>query len=427
VWVLGHLAADTFAIFAVFAQQTSKRRVVMLAAASLAAALLSITALHQAAQVERNIASPPIWDARCFWTYARAIVLFHKPYDTTAMHHAAKMLPYDRGFTREVLDVGFEYPPPTAAVIAPLGLFATPRAAAPYWYGLIVVALLAQILLLWRHFLRSDGWLGLAAAAMITLFLPLTSAVLSMGQTVFLAEVFLLLYLSARDEWRQGFFLALGTIVKPYLVLVFLYPILRGRWRVVLSSAVAIVAVTMLALPLIGWTSIVSYLTSPPISRWAAYMETITSNQSLLAWLLRMEHRSPPLTAALHDPLYIVLSIALVIVTIWRVRSLRADRDYAATLLVIVAIAICPAPVWYYAAMLSVPICLLWSRRHRIQHGSIIAWAFTAAIFLLAGRENGQFFAVLLAWSVMWALPSLAADARPAQLHSSVGARAHGR
>jgi Glycosyltransferase family 87 len=404
-----HLAAHTFAIFAVLAQQVRKRRILAMGAALVAAGLFFTTARHEVTGVQRSIASPPIWDADCFWIYGRVVLLFHAPYDTNAMHQAAKILPYDPDLTREVLDVGFAYPPPTVALVAPLGLFRTPRAAAPYWYGMLIAALVGQIILLWRHFLRADRWFGLAAAAMITAFLPLTSAVLTMGQTVFLAEVLLLLYLSARrtDESQQGLWLALATIVKPFLALVLLYPIVLGRWRVVLWSAATVAMVTMLVLPLIGWASVAEYVTRPPTSRWGAYMAIIDANQSLLAWVLRMEHRSPPFTAALHDPLYIGLTIALIALTLWRIRNVPGDRDYAATLLVIVAVAIYPAPGWYYGSMLSVPICLLWSRRDRIKNGSILSSAFTAGMFLLAAMENGQFVALIVAWAVMYALPTL--------------------
>jgi len=397
-----HFFIDALAVYGGLAALV-KRRAFLIGWLAVAAGLLAIFAQHAWHTIAQSLATPPLWDFVCFWLYGRVADVTHLPYDPHAMHRIALALPpYGTGFAREVLDVGFIYPPPTIALFAPLGLFQTPHTAMPFWYAVLLPALCLEIVLLWRRFLYGYGWQGLVSAALLVLLFPTTVTVLGIGQTLFIASVFLLLYLNDASSLRRGVWLGFAAIVKPYMIVIWLYPVLRRDWRVLSAAMMTVAGVTAAVLPLIGWRSIVSFLTDPPSRRLPDWMLTDDSNQSLLAWLVRSTHRQAHVTAAVHMPIYLFAVIALVAITAWCiVRIGEADRDYCIVILVPLALLIYPATGWHYAPLLLVPLCYLWSRKNAIPYGAICASAATIAVFMLAETGSAAMFASLLMWILL--------------------------
>jgi hypothetical protein len=399
------------------------RRVFTVAWVAVAGLLLFISAKQAADAIAGGIASPPMWDFLCFWLYGRVADVLHQPYDPHAMHTIAAALTYDHTFAREILDVGFIYPPPAILLFAPLGIFANPRAALPFWYALLLVVLCINIVLLWRRFLHADGWRGLLASALLVTLLPTTITVIAIGQTQFIAMAFLLLFISERSALRQGVWLAVATIIKPFLLVIFLYPLLRRAWGTLISGLLTFFIATLAALPLIGWHSIVSFIKDPTSKRLPDWMLTDISNQSILGWLVRSTHQQAHVTSAVHQPLYVFIVIALVVVTVWTImRPNGRERDYCIALLVPLALLIYPGTGWHYTTMLLIPMFFLWSRREMMPHGAWIACAFTAVELALSDIENAQMFAFLAAWIVLlWCFPFLVAGREPAVVSKAFG------
>jgi hypothetical protein len=284
------------------------------------------------------------------------------------------------------------------------------------WYGVLCVALIAQIILLWRHFLREDGWIGLLASLLLVMLLPTTLSVLQMGQTLFIAEAFLLLFLGAQNPWRRGIWFALAAIVKPFLAVVFVAPLLRREWRVCTAIVATCLFATAAVLPLIGWRSVVSFFMQPPAARLPTFMWTEDANQSVIGWMVRTLHESPQLGTALHQPAYVLISLLLTALTLWRVIGARRDLEYCVTLLLALSLLVYPEGWWYYTTMLSIPICLIWSRRATIPYGSALAAVFTGMTFIFTYAEGTQFFAFLLTWIVLMLVPALVKMRLPSHL-----------
>jgi hypothetical protein len=368
-----------------------------------AGVLLIIFCAHAYRTIASGIASPPIWDFRCFWIYGRVIDVTHQPYAPSAMHAIGDALSYNRGgFSREVLDVGLVYPPPAVLLFAPLGLFASPNAALPFWYALLILALLAAVVLLWRIFLSDSGWIGLVVAALLVALFPTTTIIFSDAQTIYIALFFVLLYLREEVPLRQGVWLALATIVKPFVIVVLLYPLLRKQWNVLGSAIATALILTAAAIPIIGWNSVLSFITNSPGKRLPSYILTDHSNQSLLGWIERATHQQAEVTTAFHNPLYLLAAAVLTSITIWLIiKSGERYKELCIALLLPLALLIYPHDQFYYIPMLLVPIFLLWSRRATLPGGAVGALAFTLVEFFVSGVENAQIYDALLAWIVL--------------------------
>jgi len=406
-WIL-HFLVGSVAVFIGLHRTALRQHAFKAAWASIAVALLVVFSLHAERAIAQNSAVPPIWDFRCFWVYGRVADVTHEPYNPHAMHTIGDALPYDRGFSREVLDVGMVYPPPSVALFAPLGLFETPKRALPFWYAILIGALLLDTMLLWRIFLRDAGIAGLLAAAVLVAVFPGTLEVIRAAQSVFVALAFVLLYLDARKPLRQGAFLALAVIVKPFVLVTLLYPLLRRDWRTLLSAVVTSLVLTAAVVPLIGWHSIASFITDSPEQRLPSTILTAYSNQSILGWVERVTQQQDSISAALHNPLYLVAVVLLLAATVALVAKFgEHERAYCIALLISLSLLIYPHDQFFYTPMLLIPIAFVWSRRSVLLGGAVTAWAFTFVEFALSNPFNMQMFAALASWIMLACLPPL--------------------
>lgn len=412
-WLL-HLAIDGLAIGFGFLPIVDKRRALTASWLVIGSVLLIAAAIPAAHALEKDLANPPVWDFRCFWLYGRVADVLHQPYDPHSMHQIAHALSLDRdrGFDREVLDVGFVYPPPTVALYAPLGLFPTPPSAIKLWDPVLLLTVCIDVTLLWLAFMRTEGWRGLACAAMLVALFPTTASTVEIGQSAFIAMAFVMLFLVDRSAYRQGIWLALSAIVKPFLLIIVLYPMLRKDWRSVLAAFATICCVTVAVLPLIGWRSVVRYFTEPPELRLPNWMLTSDSNQSILGWIVRTFHQKVSVSSAIHEPLFLVIALGLSAATAMVIYNYTSrDRSYSVSLLIVLSLLIYPHAQWFYGVLLLIPIGLLWSRRQLIPGTTLLLTAFTVVEFILAATGNAQIFGVLLAWAVLAAAaPAVAGE-----------------
>ena len=88
--------------------------------------------LHAAAANLREVRE---WDFLCFWLWGRAGARGANFYDPAASAWMAEGLELSPEFQRQIVDVGFWYPPPTMLLFAPFGALPV-RAALLLWYAL---------------------------------------------------------------------------------------------------------------------------------------------------------------------------------------------------------------------------------------------------------------------------------------------------
>ncbi|MEO6095388.1 MAG: glycosyltransferase family 87 protein [Fibrobacteria bacterium] len=341
---------------------------------------------------------PAEWDFLAFWTYGQAGASGQDFYKPANFAQIAFPISPSRDFTREVLNVGFPYPPPTMLLLLPLGWLALSHGYF-LWYGIHFLALAVSIGLLWRIFLRGSGIQGLAfTAALVVLFPPLF-ATFHNAQTNLLALCALLAYWMHRNSFKGGAAMALGLAVKPYFAVLLLFPLMKRHLRAGIGFLTVSSFLSLLALLAFGGKVFLSYVTEKPTSKLPLSVFSENVNQSLSAFFLRMGAVPIGISPVFTLP-NLLASAVLAGLTTWAVyRCSREDSDWALCLTLLMALIIYPGALFHYGVMALPAILLLWSRRAEVRGRQ---WTVALVIACVYGLAQVQFTLAgnLLLWMV---------------------------
>ncbi len=343
------------------------------------------------------IAKPPEWDFLCFWLIGRVAVLWHNVYAPASYHLLGDGLHGSPVFVRDMLDVGFVYPPISVVWFVLLGFFSNVHVAATLWISFLFLVTCGSIWLLWKGFFRAEGLAGLGAAAAIVLAFPPTVWVLHVTQTLFLTMTFALLFLRERNQWRAGLWIALAVSVKPFLIVLLLQPVLTRAWRTIVATVLSLAALAAVSLAIIGRDGWSTFFRANPVSGLVLETYTESVNQSLLSWILRLNYHPPAHVVIQQQTLYLVIVAAITSVTLILCARVReCDREIAIVLSLLWGLLVYPQTLAHYAVLLLIPIALLWSRR-----GPDRSVASGFALVIAA-------FSASLMWNVALALVTIA-------------------
>ena len=341
-----------------------------------------------------------------FWINAHVAAAKQNLYDPAHGLALAQRFVVSAEFRREILDVGFWYPPPSIFVFLPLAAFADPHRALAFWYVLQTLALLAAIVVLARTFLRTDGATGCAVVTALILMLPATALTVWYAQTTFLALLFTALFWSARRSATGGVWLALGACVKPLLGAFSLVLLCRRRLRSLSGVALGAIAISVATLIEFGLNTFVTYFRARPDSHIPALVYGEVSNESLLGFIVRVTHGiSGDHLSHVAVTAFAAIALVLTALTVWlSLRLEEADDQIVLSLTLSLALLIYPASQVFYSVLLIVPALVLWSRRSE----RFPAWAVAAGICLAYALMVAKYpvFATLLSWSTFAVLAS---------------------
>lgn len=373
----------------------------------------------------RTMTVPPAWDVQAFWAYGHAAALGLNPYLPASFHAFPLPGPLPSDFIPEVIDVGCVYPPPSLLFIAPMGLLPVP-AAAVVWVGAWVLCLVACVVLLWRTFFASRGGRGLALAAALTCLWPGTIATFQLGQTNFLALLFVLAAWRTRERSVSAVYIAGAALVKPVYHILWLYPLLRARWRTLAVGAGVIAALCVASVGAFGVDTFVTYFRDSPLKRNPAAVFAEPGNASLLGAILRLTHYAPagyaPDNRLTSNPLFLAATAVVLVVTVWTV--LRAPRtqeggEHTLATLIPAGLLIYPATGANYSVVLLAPLCYLWSR-HAANRAIALGVAVLIALLYPITRYHGGSYAVVATALVWVTLIVLAPAARSGDQHTAL-------
>ena len=385
--------------------------------------LIATFGKYAAQQIYATISNPPEWDFRAFWLYGRVGAQKGNFYTVAAMHRAGDSLPWSANFRREVLDVGFPYPPATMLLTAPLGRLEAKEGALA-WELLQVLALAASVLAMWRIFLPDSGAHGLGVVAALALGLSATQWTLRHGQTNAWTLLFLLLFWETRSRALGGWFLALGLMIKPVFGFLGLWPLLVRQWRMATVACISYALLSALALLLFGWPTFRSFFVDNPTDRIPGWLYTGHNNMGLLAFILRWRTggelgREIPSFTPWADPLFLAVCALLFLVTIplaYRLIATGQDlhRQLALALLVPLALLLYPQSQNHYSMLLLPPMLLLWTRGREIGIAAPVSIAVITAVYWSMLPRGGDLTVLgnALLWMALVAGAGLALRAR---------------
>jgi hypothetical protein len=383
--------------------------------------------------IVHTIIAPPGWDYQALWLYGHVAVSGMNPYLPASYHALAGPGPFVQDFGAEVLDVGAVYPPPTLLLFAAIGWMPLRVAIVP-WMIVQVTAFVGCVVLLWRTFFADRGTEGLALVLALSLLLPATLATFFHGQINFLAVLCVLCAWRTRDRAVSGVYLVGAAIVKLMYGALWLYPLLRGRWRAVGATGTAAAGACLAALLAFGMGTFATYLhDNPVVHRMPAYYFSTFVNQSLLGAILRAVPyvNSPRFGPPVHDPLYLAASAIVGLVTVWLViRQSRTSEgeDLSLVLLILMGMLIYPWTLSNYFVLLLIPIAFLWARRPARGPGLVWTIVVIAVIYPVTHIANGLYsiVATLLLWGTTVGIAVTTQPPRPAVPTSRSGAVSSG-
>lgn len=295
---------------------------------------------------------------------------------------------------------GFVNLPIVAYAFWPFGLMSA------YWASATYSAIgVCFVLLAWRLLVRLAA-LDQRQAGML-LFLFAGSGPLVYGFKEGNTSHFLLALLALALTWlRQareisaGALLGLAGVIKPPLLLVGIYFLLRGRWRVVLGGVVVCVVTVLLSISVFGWAMHERWyeLCIRPYGQGPLAAFNV---QSVQAFVLRLQvgpeglfDWDPKLLTEPFSTLSTFLLVSLWATVVWRLRhAAEQDRDGSATpsrletdLMVVVILACVSSPVsWsHYYTWLLIPAAFFLADGSLLRRSRMSRWLGWVGLVLLA-------------------------------------------
>lgn len=359
-----------------------------------------------------NIRAPREWDYACFWLYAHVARMHGNLYDPRAFAHVRLPVPIDVIFMRDVIEVGFPYPPPSIALFLPAGIDDVSRGLA-WWYAAQLPAFAVALGALQRAFFPRDGARGAALIAALVLMLPALSGNTAHAQTNVVLLALVALAFLWRGRTRGACLGALALWVKPYAAALVLCDLAAGRTRRAAVWFLTILLSLAASLALVGSATFATYLRSNPALREPSSVFIENVNQSLLATVLRTTHATLGARVSfLHEPLYLVLAAALLAATVLLCRRYRQHDDLTFSLSLLLGLLVYPGTLDAYATVTVLPLLVLWSRRDSLPFGSSGAATLAGCVVLLQGPLHAGFFGNALLWlGCALALPAASAAA----------------
>ncbi|MEO7427579.1 MAG: glycosyltransferase family 87 protein [Fibrobacteria bacterium] len=380
------------------------------------AAIFAVAALIELLLMARNLywqmAKPPEWNFLAFWVWAQAGAAGLDFYRAESFTHIMLPYPPSAEFRDEIMRVGMFYPPITMLLLAPLG-WVDMFWGYLLWHGLQFLAMAASVVLLWRLFLRSERWEGLALTlALATFYLP-TRLTFSSNQTNFLSLLAFLAFWMYRNSIKGGAALALGMMVKPYFAALLLFPVLKRHFRAATGFLAVMLLLCGMVLVGYGQRPFLSYLSEKPQSKFPAWVFSENVNQSLSAFFLR-EHALPLFASPISTFPYLLGCLVLGGLTAWAVaRAPRDDSDWALCLTLVFTLIAYPGSLTSYGVMALPGVFLIWSRRDRIPGKQWTALAVITAVYAFAQAHVTLAGHVTLWLALLWMAPGLPWSRRP--------------
>jgi hypothetical protein len=384
--------------FLFYFSKTKKSSLLSVLASIYLILIISITLFSIGKDVYSNYHQPPKWDFLSFWINGKIGLTGNNFYDVK--NYQRMSLPYDPGddFRKEIIDVGFWYPPFSVFLFLPLGLFEISHAYL-LWQISNLLLCMACIYGIWRYFLKDYGVLSLFLIATLMLRLEPTRSTFSFAQTNFLALLFFLLFWRNRSKKRGGIWLACCVVVKPYMALFYIYPLLTRKWKVLTVAILTLLALILLSVAAFGADNLVSYFTENPTSKMPACVYSERVNQSLLATILRLTPNLVIKGSPLLNPLYVGISLILIFTTVLVIIKNRSnDDDWVFLSILFLALIVYPATLAHYGVFLIIPVALLLQRSSQSVKKRIIILLALFITYLFSG--SFVFLANIFMWLV---------------------------
>ena len=253
--------------------------------------LFSLSVLIFAFKIIDTIRHPEVFDFTAFYLYGKVAAAgynYYLPENFQSVFKAIADLPLlDYAiFKEEIVGTGFLYPPPSIFLFVPLG-FLSIKTALICWTIFTLAFVPACIYLSYTLFFAQHKLNGLLLVSSLFFLLSPARDTVVFSQTNFILLFLLLLMKKNENKNFAGIFLALAMFTKPYMVVFFVYFLLRKNWGAILFFITTCLLITGATFLVFGKEVFISYLFDNPTKRLPLWVFRESINQSLHAVLLR--------------------------------------------------------------------------------------------------------------------------------------------
>jgi len=252
----------------------------------------------------------------------------------------------------------YRYPPLAAMLVWPLTLL-TPSVAAVLFLSVSALSSIGAAWLMGRS--AMSRWSAALALGLLLAYVPVFTT-LHAGQINCLVLLTLALSfygLSNNRAGPSGTGVALGAMLKLIPLAHVGYLGWRRQWRALATSIVVLVAVAGLAIPLVQWSGLVSYLRHMLVLGEAGHLISSGANQSITGFLARVLAGWPADTVqgcAIGASLVLTAATALLC---WPTRSATQLLQFEFALITVAVNLITPYTWYHQFALLLIPIFVL--------------------------------------------------------------------
>lgn len=364
-------------------------------------AILTNFILHVGKETYENYHQPPVWDFQVFWLNGRVAdqgLNFYKPENYRKL---AETLKPDDAFTQEILNVGFWYPPMTMFLFSLLGRLDISTAYL-VWQISILITSAVCVFELWGLLPKEKKILSLLLVSVLMFRLSPAHTTFHGSQTNFIVLLFFLIFWRNRSKDWSGIWLAFAVIVKPYMALLYIYPLFAKKWKMLTIAISALATLTFLSIIVFGWDVFVSFFVENPTSKLPVLAYTEEVNQSLLSMILRFNPRQVISESPLLNPLYLGVSSLLTLITIWVATMKKNNDDWVILSILFLALIVYPASLEHYSVFLIIPVVLLLQQSGQsIKQRATVFLIIFATYFLSSYDFDGHmFFANVFMWLI---------------------------
>jgi hypothetical protein len=323
------------------------------------------------------------WDFTVFYLFGKVAVTGHSLYSP---QHFSEVLPtlqipfnVSPDFIKEIVNVGFWYPPPTMILFYPLG-YLSYNTALYLWTFFNLIFLVGSIYLLYDLFLKKYLINGLLFTITFVLIFPSVNENILYSQTNYILLYLLLLIYKYQDKPISGIFILLAVITKPFMFVFLLIPVLKKNWEAFVYMIVSGAVVLGFSIYLTGINSYLIFIADNPSKRLPDFIYTEFINQSLNAFILR--HHYVDISDKL---LYFIISAILVFFSGLSINFLykKKNFDLIFSLLLIIILLIYPFTLSYYGVLLLFVTFQLFFTNKFIQQSYLIAFVLLSIILFL--------------------------------------------
>jgi hypothetical protein len=356
----------------------------------------------------RNVTTPSAWDFPVFFTVGRNAFEGVSFYDPEALLQTFTAIQREANVPPDWLGdgFGFWYAPPTAMILAPLGMFGYSTALIVHYLAQGVL-FAGSIVLLHRLYPLRRGAMGLVEMGILALaFRPVIEA-FRLAQIVFGALFFMVLAMwAARGHpWLAGLWLGVGVWFKHLLLIPAVLSLAIRRWRVAAGALVASVAVASLAGLVFGFNVYREFATFGPSDRPPAISldPVIQSLNGVLRRVFDAVPSDPGAVESILYPPYLVVASLLTAATMaitWNARRRAESTTLAFAFLIVLSLIVYPNTL-YNTLPLLVPVLaalLHWIGDLPFSRPATVV--FVAALYgVVAGSVAwGGFVVLMLTW-----------------------------